>query len=311
MERHANYALVGGLTTLLIFAGLVFVVWLGNVQIGHHTDLYRIVFQGPVRGLSKGGEVQFNGIKVGQIKSIRLNPADATKVLTDVEIDRDTPVRTDSLASSEMQGISGINVVQISAGSMKLPLLKRVSPDQPPVIKSKGDALASLLEGGGKVVQDAIGVLDRVNQLLSDKNLANLTGAIANLKSVSDELAANRAMFQRASSAIDKADRAMTDVQGAAASVRMIADGDGKRAVANAADAAAELKATLVDARGVLHGLSAQSGTLGSTTLPTITATMNSLQRTSDQLDSLIVQIRQDPRGTLLKSSAKDRKLKP
>src|SRR3546814_17947755 len=68
------------------------------------------MFVGPVRGLSKGGEVQFNGIKVGQIQNIRLDEDDPNRVLTDIAVDRGTPVRVDSMASTEIQGISRVSV---------------------------------------------------------------------------------------------------------------------------------------------------------------------------------------------------------
>ena len=309
MERHANYALVGVLTTLLVIGGIVLAVWLGNVQVGNKNDRYRIVFQGPIRGVSKGGDVQFNGIKVGEVAAVRLSPADATKILVDVEIDHNTPVRTDSLGSTEMQGISGLNAVSISAGSNDKPLLHDVSHDDPPIIHSKPNALASLLQGGGQMVENASLALDRVNKLLSDRNIANLSGAVVDLKQVSGELAANRAMFGTAASAISRLDTTMVDAQATMGSVRNLVDGDGRRAVANAADAAAELKTTMTQARAVLANLSTQGNAIGSSTLPQIADTMHSLQETSDNLDSLIRRIQQDPRGTLIKGASKEREL--
>lgn len=311
MERHANYALVGVLTTLLLIGGLVFVVWLGNAQFGERNDRYRIIFQGPVRGISQGGEVQFNGIKVGEVKTVRLSPQDANKILVDVEVGHDTPVRTDSLASVEMQGISGVNAILISAGTTRQPLLRDVSRDDPPLIRSKPNALASLLQGGGKMVENATTALDRVNRLLSDQNIANLSGTMADLKRASGELAANRALFRDAASAVTKLDATMSDAQATMGSVRGLVDGDGRRAVANAADAAEELKATMVAARVVLASISTQSDTIGGSTLPQIGETMRSLQETSDSLDNLIRRIRQDPRGTLAKGSAREREVKP
>ena len=72
MEKEANYALVG-LSTLILFAGLViFVIWLARISLNRDYDTYDIVFQGPVRGLSQGGEVHFNGIKVGEVTKIQL-----------------------------------------------------------------------------------------------------------------------------------------------------------------------------------------------------------------------------------------------
>uniref|UniRef100_UPI0015768BFA MlaD family protein n=1 Tax=Sphingomonas bacterium TaxID=1895847 RepID=UPI0015768BFA len=213
MERHANYALVGILTTVLIVGGLLFAVWLGGGGAGTTHDHYRAIFKGPVRGLADGGEVQFNGIKKGQIEKIFLAPNDATMVVADMEIDRDTPVRTDSLASSETQGISGVNVIQITAGTNGRPLLKGSTADERPVIRAKGDQMASLLEGGSRAVQQANELLERANRLLSDGNIAALGAAMRDIRSVTGELAAHRAMIGRADSALAKLDAAATDIR--------------------------------------------------------------------------------------------------
>ncbi|MFD1961527.1 MlaD family protein [Novosphingobium panipatense] len=122
-------------------------IWLGSLQINRKVDDYRILFRGPVRGLSEGGEVQFNGIKVGQIERIDLDPRDPNRVITDIQIKAGTPVRDDSVATLESEGISGVSIVQISAGTPSRPLLNKVSKEERPVIRSKGNALSSLLQG--------------------------------------------------------------------------------------------------------------------------------------------------------------------
>src|SRR3546814_13693322 len=80
-------------------------------------DEYRIIFDGPVRGLSEGGEVQFNGIPVGEITRISLDPRNPNRVLAGVRLREDTPVRVDSTAATESQGITGGSYIQISAGT--------------------------------------------------------------------------------------------------------------------------------------------------------------------------------------------------
>jgi phospholipid/cholesterol/gamma-HCH transport system substrate-binding protein len=159
------------------------------------------------------------------------------------------------------------------------------------------------------MVENATEALDRANRLLSDRNIANLSGAVADLKQVSGDLLANREMIRDAASAVAKLDAAMSDARVTMTDVRRLVQGDGRRAMANAADAAEELKATLATARSMLAGLSAQGKAVGSTTLPQITDTMRSLQETSDNLNTLIQRIQQDPRGTLIKSKSKERDL--
>src|SRR3546814_15239829 len=96
MERDANYGLIGGLTLALLAAAFGFILWLGQSQFARNFDEYRIIFDGPVRGLSEGGEVQFNGIPVGEITRISIDPRNPNRVLEGVRLRADTPVRVDS-----------------------------------------------------------------------------------------------------------------------------------------------------------------------------------------------------------------------
>ena len=108
MERQANYALVGALSVALLIGALVFIVWLAQFSFNQTYDEYRINFRGPVSGLSKGGEVQFNGIKVGEITRIALDRRDPNLVVTDIQVEDGTPVRIDSTATTAAQGIIGL-----------------------------------------------------------------------------------------------------------------------------------------------------------------------------------------------------------
>src|SRR5512140_1861199 len=124
MEKNANYALVG-LSSLILFIGLViFVVWLARISFSQQFDLYDIVFDGPVRGLSQGGEVHFNGIKVGEVTRIALDRTNPSRVIARARVTSDVPIRVDSYATLEPQGITGVNYVQITAGTATKPLLK-------------------------------------------------------------------------------------------------------------------------------------------------------------------------------------------
>ena len=170
MERNANYALVGLSTLILTVALIVFVVWLARVRINAEYDLYDIVFQGPVRGLNEGGEVHFNGIKVGEVTKIALDKFNPRNVIARVRVTEDVPIRVDSYATLEPQGITGLNYVQITAGTGTRQLLKEA--DKPrcerlglgrdciPVIRSQRSAISDLLEGGGTVLTRTIEALD-------------------------------------------------------------------------------------------------------------------------------------------------------
>lgn len=311
MERHANYALVGILTTLLVMGALIFAVWLGGTDIGRSRDDYQVLFQGPVSGLSEGGEVQFNGIKVGEIERVRLAPQDSSKILVDIRVRSDTPVREDSVASTSTQALSGVSAILISAGTPSRPLLKQVSDRHPPLIPSRPSRLSSMLSGGSQLIEGANEAIGRVNRLLSDRNIAQLGAVVADLRATTGELATNRAMFDRASSAIAKIDRSMDDVQATAAEVRGLVRTDGQRTLRNAADAMEELKQAVEEARSAIAAIDSAAGAVQSETLPSVTDSLQSLGDAADELNDLIRQIRQDPRGALGRGSSSERKLDP
>src|ERR1700761_6202092 len=154
MEKNANYALVG-LSSLILFVGLViFVVWLARVSFSQEYDLYDIVFDGPVRGLSQGAEVHFNGIKVGEVTKISLDPHDSRLVIARAQVTSDVPIRVDSYATLQPLGITGVNYMDITAGTVSKPLLKDTVPNgHVPVMSGRRDALSDLLAGGGYIVQ--------------------------------------------------------------------------------------------------------------------------------------------------------------
>src|ERR1700761_2773985 len=128
LERNANYALVG-FASLVLFVGLgAFVLWLAQVRFARDYDIYDIVSDGPVRGISQGGEVHFNGIKVGEVQRIALDPANASRVIARIKVTSDVPIKTDSYATLEPQGVTGVNYVQITAGTRARPFLKDVTP---------------------------------------------------------------------------------------------------------------------------------------------------------------------------------------
>ncbi len=249
-----------------------FAAEIGSMRMNQETDAMQVM-----------GVDQFDALVVPR----------TNKVITDIRIDGGTPVRVDSDATTEIQGISGIDVVQINAGTPGKPLLRAVDHGDRPIIRSTPNALSSLLQGGGQMIQNATEALGRVNRLLSDRNIANLTGAVRDIHSTASEIAVNRAMFAHAASTLVKLDAAATDIQGAAASVHQIADGDGCHAFTDIAAAAAELKLAVHDARGTIAKLDSQSVVIGSTTIPDINATMVSLRETSNALDGLIRQIRE------------------
>ena len=312
MERNANYALVG-FASLAIFVGMVvFVVWLARVQFSHEYSLYDIVFVGPVRGLSDGGEVHFNGIKVGEVKKIALDRDDPKKVVAEVQVTSDVPIRQDSYATLEPQGITGVNYIQITAGSTTKKLLKDVTPrGQVPIIMTRSSALSDLLEGSGTVLNATVDALNRVNRVLSDDNIKTITASLHDVQAVTAEMRKRKELLGDADTAIKSIDQTAQSIKQLSDSSNALVNGDGKRTLREAAEAADQIKAAATDTRSMIAKLQGPTTDFATTGLPQLTAAVASLQKAADTLNRLASEAEQSPQTLIAKPPAKEVEVKP
>jgi phospholipid/cholesterol/gamma-HCH transport system substrate-binding protein len=313
MERNANYFLVGVVSTILLIATIVFVVWLAQFNLHQKFDFYTISFKGPVRGISNGGEVHFNGIKVGEISKIALDPKDPTMVDADIKVTSDVPIRQDSIAMLEPQGITGVNYVQIDAGTPSKPLRRDLPHpgSKYPVIQSQRDAFSDLLSGGSAVVAKALETLNRVNRVLSDDNIKTFSATLSDVQSVTAELRARKAIIADADKALVDADEAAKQIRSLAASTQTLVQGDGTRSVRKLGDAATEIESAAKDVRALLAKLDGPTGDFAKTGLPQIQTAVHSLQQATDHLDQVLGEIQSSPQGLLSKPPSKEVEVKP
>jgi phospholipid/cholesterol/gamma-HCH transport system substrate-binding protein len=316
MEKNANYTLVGLSTLILSVALVVFIVWLARLSFARDYDLYDIVFQGPVRGMNEGGEVHFNGIKVGEVQKIALDQTNPRNVITRVRVTEDVPIRVDSYATLEPQGITGLNYVQITSGTGTRPLLKEAACGRQglgreciPILRSQRSALSDLLEGGGTVLTRSIEALDRVNRVLSDENIKTFSAAISDAQAVTAELRERKAIIADAQSALQRIDTAADEIAKLSASTRNVVDGDGKRAIASLADAAEEAKAAAKDTRAMIARLQAPTTDFATNGLPQVTAAVIQLQSAAESLERLVNEVQSSPTGALAKPKAEEVKV--
>lgn len=312
MERNAHYAAIGLATSVLVVGLLLFVIWLARFQLARNYDVYNVHFYGAVRGLSKGGEVHFNGIKVGEVTDLELDPRNTNLVVATVRLQSNVPVKTDTRATLEPQGITGVSYIQLSAGSQTAPLLKKVWPldKGPPVIEGAKGPLSELLEGGSTVLIKTIDALNRVNRVLSDDNIKQFSSTLHNVNEVSDELAQHKAIIAKAETAMENASDAAKQLAELSKSGRSLVDGDGARAVKNIEHAAAEIDGAAKDMRGLIAKVQGPTTDFAATGLPQMTATAASLQQTAESLNQLAREAERSPQGLLRKAPSKEVKVR-
>jgi phospholipid/cholesterol/gamma-HCH transport system substrate-binding protein len=195
METKARYVLVGLFTLVITGAVFGFIYWLHNTGGLRERMVYRIRFENTVSGLLTGAAVLFNGIRVGDVTGLKLDPDNPKQVMVTLAIDPGTPVRADSQVSLEFRGLTGTAVVALSGGSAKSPLLKG-TPSEPPTLTADPTASQDMAQA----VRD---VLRHVDTILSENSDA-LHSALTNLSTFSEALARNSPHLDNIISGIEK-----------------------------------------------------------------------------------------------------------
>lgn len=190
METRANYALIGLFTLAVIAAAFGFVYWFSGGERGQARQSIRIVFSGSVSGLSQGSSVSFNGLRVGDVTSLDLLPEDPRRVVAIASVNSNTPIRSDTRARLEYQGLTGVANVGLSGGEAGAPPLV-AGPGQPmPTIFADRSDFQDLIETARNIARRADDVLERVGRVVTD-NEGAISRTIQNVERFSQALGEN------------------------------------------------------------------------------------------------------------------------
>lgn len=180
METRANYVLIGSFTLAVIAAAIGFVLWFQSLHTTKQRSPLRVVFEGPAAGLRNGGSVNFNGIRVGEVVSVKLdNPR---RVVALAMVENNTPLRKDTLVGLEFQGLTGVAAISLRGGE------EAAAP--PPLDE---DGIPTLTADPNKLqdVTEAIrGTLQNINKIVAD-NQESVKNSLKNLEIFTNSLARN------------------------------------------------------------------------------------------------------------------------
>jgi phospholipid/cholesterol/gamma-HCH transport system substrate-binding protein len=181
MEIRARYTLIGTFTLAVIAAAFLFVYWLNGSGTLRYGSRYQIRFENTVSGLLTGSAVLFNGVRVGEVTALKLSPEQPRQILAVIAVNSGVPVRDDTKASIEFQGLMGSPAVSLTGGTSQSP------PSPGP------GGLPTLVAdpGAGQNVTAAVReVLGHVDTVVTD-NAAPLRSLITNLAAFADALGRN------------------------------------------------------------------------------------------------------------------------
>ncbi|HUK60210.1 MAG TPA: MlaD family protein [Stellaceae bacterium] len=206
METRAPYVAVGTFVVLLIAGLVVAVLWFAQTQFREQRVYYDIYFVGSVTGLTNGSTVRENGVPAGRVAQIRLDPSDPSRVRVTVELRGGVPVKTDTVAALELQGLAGGVYIDLTGGTRDAPDLERKSGERYPVIASRRSGLEQVVTSAPELLQRLLSLSDQLSKVLSPENVQALSDILANFRAVSQGLASRSSELD---AAIDNGAQAM------------------------------------------------------------------------------------------------------
>ncbi len=273
METKANYVMIGAATLLGAALLMLFAMWMANSEFRRGYNEYDVVFADPVRGLAEGGEVRFNGIKVGEVQDLRIDAENTNRVIARIRVTSEVPVRTDSEAQLEPIGLTGVTLIQLSSGSPDAQLLRPTFGAPTPRITGLGSQIDMLVESSENIVMRAGEAVTAVRELLTDENIAGITRIIANLEAVSAQLAAQRSALVRAGEAADA-------TAAAASAITTLAR---------------QTQSDLTELDAIMADMRAAAATAAGETLPEFTLAAEEIRRAAEAVNRVATNLEESP----------------
>ncbi|SDH37872.1 MlaD family protein [Pseudomonas panipatensis] len=255
METRAHHVLIGLFTVLVAAGGLLFGLWLAKSSSDQQYNYYDVIFTEAVTGLSQGGTVQYSGIKVGDVVSLRLDPRDPRKVLARIRVFDRTPIRQDTRAKLAITGVTGTAIIQLSNGSPDSPPLL-AEDGKVPVIQTIPSPLSKLLANGEDIASNINNLITNVNQLFSQENVDRVGRTLDHIDQATAVIAEQRA--------------------------------DIRRTVRELADASQQARQTLANANLLLGNANQLLSSQGKDILGNTQQTLAALQRSSEKIERLL-----------------------
>ncbi|NHA14335.1 MlaD family protein [Thioalkalivibrio sp. XN279] len=188
METRANYVVIGAFTLAAAIAAVAFGFFAANYAADSAWNRYQVLFEESVIGLSDGSPVLYNGVSIGRVTDIELDPADIRQVIVTIEVEAGVPIHKDSVATIRLTGLTGTAAIQLSGGTPGSPLL-------PPGIgeghriRAMASPFTRLLESSEGITVTANKVVKQLDALLSDANIQRIDRTLASLEQFSSSLA--------------------------------------------------------------------------------------------------------------------------
>ncbi len=179
MKREVKIGIFAVLMICCAWAGIRF---LSGVDVFRRSNDYYVEYD-QVVGIHSASSVMIQGVKVGTVTAINLDPKNSDKVLVTLSIERQYDIPADSKAKIFSPGLMSSMAIGIDMG-------------QSTQMLSSGDHIEASIEKGlmdiagdelANITQKLATTLDSVNSLL-ETNSGSIEGTLSNLNTLSSQL---------------------------------------------------------------------------------------------------------------------------
>jgi phospholipid/cholesterol/gamma-HCH transport system substrate-binding protein len=215
--------MIGAFTLAVLVGVFGFIYWFQNIGGTGERVFYRVQFEGSVSGLRTGASVLFNGIRVGEVVDLKLDPQHPKQVIASISVDKSVAVRKDTEIGLEFQGLTGIAALSLKGGNPSTSQMagaKDNKEDHPPLLIAPPGATQD-------VTQAARDALRKVQEFIEENQKA-FNSALENIDKFSAALARNSDHVDKIVEGLQNltggADGKSGDIAEAARAVRRLSD---------------------------------------------------------------------------------------
>jgi len=226
LETRANHFLVGCFVLALLAGVFAAGTWFARANLGDESTYYYTYFRGAVTGLSLGSTVRYRGVPVGTVSDIAIDDQNLELIQVTLALRPDTPVRTDTVAGLQPQGITGLSFIQLAGGTQAAEPLRPRPGRRRAVIPSVPSPLDKIMSDAPLVVARVAELAERITVMLNEENAKNVDRLIDNSADAAASLARAMLSIEAFAGNIDQTlknvDRTLANVEGLAVDARAL-----------------------------------------------------------------------------------------
>lgn len=196
MEEKVNFVVVGAFVLILSTALIGGILWLSSGKSYRKVyDIYQTYMKESVAGLNLNAPVRYRGVEVGRVQKIALAPGNVEQVQLTLAIERGTPVKVDTVAVLQVQGLTGLASVELTGGGRDSPALTAQAGEKYPVIQTGPSLMTRLDSAVTALLNNLNRTSESFNALMNEDNRRAVKNTLKDIETLSRTLAARSAMI--------------------------------------------------------------------------------------------------------------------